>query len=768
MSGKNKFKNKGGFLSPDNSSQKSKSERVDDLLQGRKAKIDAALITDDRVKAKVEELENTKNTLVKEYEEKERALEEEYKNKKQDLDNRETALKAKEDKIDQKCEDAVNSEIARIKADEKDIREKEKEEFETAWNEEKKRKEESLEQYISDKRKQIDDELNKAHKERLEAEEKKLERIHEADVSIEQKREELIKEYEKKMQDYVSKKAEYDQKVLELKEDIADLKEDQEYVNSLKEKYNQYSEKEVIKLKEQIAHHEERINSDEELIKEYRAKSAHMESYLLDDEGQSLVAKISELEAQLEDASRRNDELANMPSREEIERLRANTKELENIKIVLDDEKQKRQEAESKISAYAMSARELENARISAAALESLNNQLQMKLKYISEQYKTTQESKFKVLLDIDSDMPDLPENITRYDGGLKELCEYVRNYGALKEKLYYSLDTIRVFFASLAASDKSSRLLILQGLSGTGKSSLPRLVAKALGAECKRVSVQPSWRDNRELLGYDNDFTNRFKETEFTKYLYEASAIPNRNKLFIILLDEMNLARIEYYFADFLSVLEETDKSKWIIPLVSGYSELDEDQKPKYLDYSNEAANICVTNNIWFVGTANNDDSTALITDKVYDRAQVLDMDYRESEFTPGKISKVSIGVEELQNLFAEAIDNKDNQFNDDDMDRISQVDEFLKDMGITFGNRIVSQMRDFVPVYVACGGTKNAAIDYMLTHKILRKLDERYEPYLVSKLESLGECLDDIYGEGCFKQSLEKIEKLKERIQG
>lgn len=375
---------------------------------------------------------------------------------------------------------------------------------------------------------------------------------------------------------------------------------------------------------------------------------------------------------------------------------------------------------------------------------------------------------KFKVLLDIDRDIAEQGlYNPKGFNSDLKALCEYVRNYGASEKGLYYSIDTIRVFFASLAASERASRLLILQGLSGTGKSSLPRLVAEALDVECKLVPVQPSWRDNRELLGYDNDFTNRFKETEFTKFLYEASALPNRRKIYLIVLDEMNLARIEYYFADFLSVLEKPTKTDWIIPLVSGYSEIDEDQKPKYLDYSNEAANICVTNNIWFIGTANNDDSTSLITDKVYDRAQVLDMDAREDPFAGKKVAKVSMDIEELLALFDEAKTSA-NKLNESDKEKIGLVDDLLKEMDITFGNRIMSQMEDFIPVYIACGGTKEEAIDYLLTHKILRKLDERYEPYLVTKLEELETGLNEIYGENKFKQSIQKIKKLREKIAG
>ena len=779
-------KGKGRGASSSNNSQKPKSERVD--------KIDAALITDERVAAKIKELDEQIEASKNEVEEEKHKLEEEYLAKEKALQNRideqqfvlderaETLdsqqlkqeeraqeLDEREVRINELCKSAVAEEIARIKADERKIRETERKVFYSEWEADKEEQKLALERYIQSQRLKIDAELEKAHSERLEAEDRKLERIHAADAEIVAKSAALTKEYEKKMEEYSQKKLEYLQLSQELRDDKADLDADMEYVKELKSKYSQYSEKEVLKRQQQIDHYEERVEVLTSRIKELSEQNAQMRGNLLDDDGQSLLVRIEELENQLGEAIRRNDELANMPSEEEIERLRANTKELETLRIVVDDEKQKRHEAEAKVSAHAMSTRELENARVAAAALESLNNQLQMKLKYISEQYKTTQESKFRVLLDIDKEIADQGiQSIKGYSGSLKDLCEYVRNYGAVKMGLYYSIDTIRVFFASLAASEKASRLLILQGLSGTGKSSLPRLAADALGVECRMVPVQPSWRDNRELLGYDNDFTNRFKETEFTKFLYEASAVPNRSKIYFIVLDEMNLARIEYYFADFLSVLEKPNQTEWIVPLVSGYSELDEDQKPKYLDYSNDAANICVTNNIWFVGTANNDDSTSLITDKVYDRAQVLDMDRREEAFKGKRVSQISVDVESILRLFNDAKSDASNKLTTDDKDKIELVDGLLKEMDITFGNRIMSQMDDFVPVYIACGGTKEGAIDYLITHKILRKLDERYEPYLVTKLTELESGLNEIYGLNKFSQSIAKIKKLREKISG
>ncbi len=785
-------------------SQMPAAERKEALLQAQKEKVETALLSDEKVAAKVRELEERIEANKVETETARMALEEEYKAKetatRERLDKEEQALQDRskllekqrmeqEEKekeladaealVKRQCETAVAREVEKIKADERAIREKEKEALYAEWEADKAKREKELERYVKQQRKKAEDELEKAHAARMEAEEKRLERIHEADAALEEKRAELTREYETMTAEFAKeykiktaecfeKKREYEEKLEELTQQQAELDADSEYVRELKEKYNQYSEKEVLKLQQKNEHYEAQIEVYTERIRELTEKTVHMESSFLDDDGRSMAVRIKELEERLGEAVRKNDELANMPSKEEIERLRANTQELETVRMALDEEKRKRNEAEAKNSAYALSAHELENARTVSNALESLNHQLQTKLKYISEQYKTAQESKFKVLLDIDKEIAN--QELYRpkgFRGSLQELCEYVRNYGASKKGLYYSINTIRVFFASLAAEEKASRLLILQGLSGTGKSSLPRLAAEALGLECRLVSVQPSWRDNRELLGYDNDFTNRFKETEFTKFLYEASALPNTNKIYLIVLDEMNLARVEYYFADFLSVLEKPDMAEWIVPLVSGYSEPDEERRPKYLNYSNKAANICVTNNIWFIGTANNDDSTSLITDKVYDRAQIMDMDTRENAFAGNKVSQVFMDAEELRGLFA-AAKTPGNRLTPEDEEKIFMVDEYLKEMDITFGSRILEQIKDFVPVYIACGGTKEEAIDYLMTHKILRKLDERYEPYLITKLEELELRLNEIYGEGKFEQSIRKIHRLRERIEG
>ena len=90
----------------------------------------------------------------------------------------------------------------------------------------------------------------------------------------------------------------------------------------------------------------------------------------------------------------------------------------------------------------------------------------------------------------------------------------------------------------------------------------------EAIDGEKTVIPVESSWRDRNELLGYYNDFNRKFTAKEFTCQLYRAGMPYYNDTPFFIILDEMNLSRVEYYFADFLSVLEDK-KENWKIKLV-------------------------------------------------------------------------------------------------------------------------------------------------------------------------------------------------------
>ena len=148
--------------------------------------------------------------------------------------------------------------------------------------------------------------------------------------------------------------------------------------------------------------------------------------------------------------------------------------------------------------------------------------------------------SRFPKLTYVDYEYASFNSEIKEIDGlTLEELCNAFRNFAASQLHLYYTLDTIRQLFAGIA----TSKLIILEGISGTGKTSLPYAMGKFFNYDANICSVQPSWKDRSELLGYYNEFTKKFNETEFLKALYTSIY---RKDVNLIVLDEMNLARIE------------------------------------------------------------------------------------------------------------------------------------------------------------------------------------------------------------------------------
>ena len=287
------------------------------------------------------------------------------------------------------------------------------------------------------------------------------------------------------------------------------------------------------------------------------------------------------------------------------------------------------------------------------------------------------------------------------YDNGisLEEFTEGYRLYAASNLQLYYTPEIVRRFVAGMA----SSKLLILEGISGTGKTSLPYSFSRYMNNPATIVSVQPSFRDRTELLGYFNEFSKRFNETEFLRALYEANYRPDPT---LIVLDEMNLARIEYYFAEMLSVLEMPSKDEWVLDLVPTAWQGD----PERL----QDGKLPVSDTTWFIGTANNDDSTFTITDKVYDRAMPIELNDRADAFECELHPQCFITAEHLQALFEQA--KLDHPISEEMLDNLEKLDSYLSTrFKLSFGNRIIKQMYDFVPVYVACGGTELGGMDYI-----------------------------------------------------
>ena len=357
--------------------------------------------------------------------------------------------------------------------------------------------------------------------------------------------------------------------------------------------------------------------------------------------------------------------------------------------------------------------------------------------------------SRFFKLIQIDKDMETYVPIITNDDLSLIDICEKFRNFAAFKLGLYYKIDIIRLFLASFA----SNRLIILQGISGTGKTSLPYAWGKFIQNDAIIASVQPSWRDRTELFGFFNEFTKKFSETEVLKKMYEATYV---DQVYITILDEMNIARVEYYFAEMLSILEMPSRAEWIIELVPSVWPTDPKRLPD--------GKLKLPDNMWYIGTINNDDSTFMVTDKVYDRAMPIDINDKGVKFDPPPTDPIRLSSKYLEKLFEEG--HNKYHVSDENMDNLVKMDDYvIEHFRMAFGNRIVKQLKDFVPAYMACGGTEIDAIDYVIAHKILRKFEQLNLSFIRDEIDGFIVFLGKTFGKdnmGECKSFLLRLKKM------
>jgi hypothetical protein len=287
---------------------------------------------------------------------------------------------------------------------------------------------------------------------------------------------------------------------------------------------------------------------------------------------------------------------------------------------------------------------------------------------------------------------------------------------------LYFRLEDLQLFVGGLAMS----QLHILQGISGTGKTSLAKAFAKAVGGECTDIAVQAGWRDRADLLGHYNAFEKRFYEKDCLQALYKAQTPSLSDRINIVLLDEMNLSRPEQYFADFLSGLEKAPGDR-LVPLMESAPS----NAPKLLRDGRE---ILIPENVWFIGTANQDETTNEFADKTHDRAFILELPRHEGSFEfNGTFEDLSYQFNSLKSEFRKAQKKDESEVREllkfIAKSELTKVYEDRFDRG--WGNRFERQALKFMPVVRAAGGSFEAAIDHMLSTRVFRagKVTGRYD---------------------------------------
>lgn len=685
------------------------------------------------------------------------------------------------------------------------------------------------------------DVVYREEKAKFEKEQKELE---ESISDIENQKKVFEKGKEAFNEEMASERKKLEKERKEFEEEKTDIKESFERrdnrLKAKEEEYNNSNPVKIAELESVISNLKDSLIRWEEEYKKLSAEKNELELTKAKIEGYS----IEELQQERERLVNELDELQNKFSDYTDLRLSEMKLALDNKPKYIDQINQLQSEVANKeheLSRRANVQLEYEQLKEQLGLLRSLNDHLRTELSTTKKMLESSTGDVCPALTQIDTnvdsekenDLKKKRDNLKSQSESLNSIVNHIITYAASRAKpLFYSKEDIKAFIAGMAASP----FAILQGMSGTGKTSLPRIFADAIFGEVNIVPVESSWRDRNELLGYYNDFSKKYTAKEFTCDLYKANTPNYRSVPYFIVLDEMNLSRVEYYFADFLSVLEN-DPNEWKVQLVetdmrqlpneitpevrdalanddsARYVELrsiveklypekgsldseaiqnaQAGEKQKLLQFLEEkhfknihgsaslvtgpqlledGKTITIPENVWFIGTANKDESTFEITDKVYDRAQVMNFKNRAKGTKLDKdIEKKFIPYGTLKTLFNKA--KKEFDFDCASNPAINDIDDYLKaHFKVSFGNRILDQINKFVPVYVAASFVskpKNEAeenvyiyeaLDYQITNKVLRKLE-----YIDMTGEEIEE-LESIFKNYNLKLALDFLSSKKE----
>lgn len=294
---------------------------------------------------------------------------------------------------------------------------------------------------------------------------------------------------------------------------------------------------------------------------------------------------------------------------------------------------------------------------------------------------------------------------------------------------LTYPERTLRAFHTAMKVNE-STQMAVLAGISGTGKSQLPRQYAAGMGIGFLQVPVQPRWDSPQDLMGFYNYVEGRFRPTDMARALWAMDELNNpegalRDRMLMILLDEMNLARVEYYFSDFLSRLESRPSP----------SEVGEASRRKDAEIELEiptpdgrVPRIFPGYNLLFAGTMNEDESTQSLSDKVVDRANVIRF-AAPRQIVSGAARGDRPATVALKRSTWErwSRPRRDHEERKAAQDRIEQMVELMKNLGRPFGHRLGRAMLSYVDRYPVTEGVAN-----IVNHALADQVEMRLLPKL------------------------------------
>lgn len=460
----------------------------------------------------------------------------------------------------------------------------------------------------------------------------------------------------------------------------------------------------------------------------------------------SLEAKKTALETEI---SEKQKELKNKiedlkKTEDEYEKLKAEVQKLQNKLSELSDKKKQLEDLSKEIGDTTHMLNKLQQ---EVKTQEGILAGLKQSMVDIEENFEKKKEDMWRDL----EQSPEFSINLnSSRNKPIEKEMDFISDFSNQLKRcdIAFTDRTIKAFHTGLKAQDISP-IVVLSGISGTGKSLLPKLYAQACGMNFLTVPVQPRWDSPQDMLGFFNYMQDKYKATELSRLLWSMD-IYNNDKckwkdheddlpMNIILLDEMNLARVEYYFSDLLSKLEfrrmvsDTRKRE-----ERGFAELE--VECGVVGKEKVTRRLFVNNNILFVGTMNEDETTQMLSDKVMDRSNMirfgkpakLESKPRIDEFGEYYSNKGFISFKDWKNLKYQGKTPNTVLLDADRRNRlmntVNNILSYMDNAGRPFAHRVWQSIETYVSMYPEANINETAfnnAIADQIEMKVLPKLN-------------------------------------------
>lgn len=561
--------------------------------------------------------------------------------------------------------------------------------------------------------------------------------------------EELGRQHADSHRRLAEKKAEYDElckKGEEAKQIIAKGEAMDSYIKGHQDQFNSLQKKEteakvrLAQLGDECKEREEQLNElnkqykDEQLRKQaleqaIEAAKAEQETLLkgckdsianLNDQISTKQLEVKHLDKRISELTKAKEELENKLQQTEQRLQKLQTDSAVNAQL-LASARQQLKECEKK----------KEETEAFIAAKKGEISQLNEKYARLSSEAVSSQQC----WADLDTPLPNIIKpSASHYPKSEKKWYDdFVKTLDSCN--IQFNIRLLNAFHTSLKVQELSP-LVVLAGISGTGKSLLPELYAHAAGMNFLQVAVQPRWDSPQDMLGFYNYMEGRFKATELSRLLWQSDSFNNKaasvKSMNIVLLDEMNLARVEYYFSDMLSKLEVRRgiDARQAEQRQAAEIEIDCGASSGPM----KKRRLFISPQTLFVGTMNEDESTQSLSDKVMDRANMIRFG-RPQKLRVKPTSKkdfiehykqepTTLTLQIWEQWHKEANSSTASHLNDE----LQEINELLTGVGRPFGHRVAQSIMEYVANYPQSDTAENTyrwAVADQIEMKVLPKLN-------------------------------------------